>query len=189
MKSFRYVAISVIAFIFCSMSIRAQVPAGSQDYQEVEVVEPCSEMDYPSTTEVLRGHGIGEDRNQQFSIEKARVHAINDLASQISTDVDATMKMLDESWDMNETANYASHARNEIESKVKQTTGYTVVCRKTMAYMLQGVRMMKTYMTIEINTDKVLRVAYDALKQDENVPLDQSYEEFRQVFNEQLNNY
>lgn len=152
--------------------------------QEVAVEEPCSEMEYPSTESVIRGHGIGVDRNQQFSIEKAKGYAINDLASQISSKVESLFRLENQSWDQNETNNFAAQTKQEIEIAVKQTTGYNVACRKTMTYTQNGVRMMKTYMTIEVSAEKVLKAAYDVLQQNNQTKIEQSFEDFHKDFKE-----
>lgn len=154
--------------------------------EEKEVNEPCSEMEYPSTEDLIRGHGIGVDRNQQFSIEKAKGYAINDLASQISSMVESLLRMQNQSWDQNETNNYAGQSKQEIEIAVKQTTGYNVACRRTMSYTQNNVRMMKTYMVVEISAEKVLKAAYDALQKNNQTKIDQSFEDFHKDFKEKF---
>lgn len=152
--------------------------------EEVAHDEPCSEVDYPSTEELLRGHGIGVDRNQQFSITKARGYAINELASQITSKVESLLRLQNQSWDQNELNNYAGLAKEEIEIAVKQTTGYTIPCRKTMVYKQNGIRMMKTYMVVEVSAESVLRAIYDALQKNNQTKIDQSFEEFHNDFKE-----
>jgi len=152
--------------------------------QEVPVEEPCSEVDYPSTEELMRGHGIGVDRNHQFSVEKARGYAINDLASQISSKIISLLRLQNQSWDQNESSNYAGMATQEIEIAVKQTTGFTVACRKTMTYSQNNVRLMKTYIVIEVSSERLLRTAYDALQQDDKTKIEQSFEDFHKDFKE-----
>ncbi len=155
--------------------------------QEVEHVEPCSEIDFPSTEDIIRGHGIGIDRNQQFSIEKARVYAVNDLASQISSKVESLTRIQGQSWDQNEMNNYAGTVNQEIQMAVKQTTGFAVACRKTMTYTQNGVRMMKTYMVVEISAERVLKAAYDALQKNDQTRIDESFEQFHKDFKEHFN--
>lgn len=154
--------------------------------QEVAVNEPCPLEQFPSTAEVLRGYGVGVDRNQQFSVSKARTYAINELAAQLSTTIDAVMKMSDESWDMGANSEYAGHALQEIQTAVKQTTGFTIVCRKTVSVMQNGMNMMKTYMVVELKTDQVLKQSYDVLHDDPNISFEQSYEDFKKTFEEQF---
>jgi len=152
--------------------------------QEVAHEEPCSEMDYPSTEVLMRGHGIGVDRNQQFSIEKAKGYAINDLAQQISSKVESLLRLQNQSWDQNESNNYAGMAKQEIEIAVQQTTGYNIACRKTMTYSQNNVRLMKTYMIIEVSAEKVLKAAYDALQKNNQTKIEESFEDFHKDFKE-----
>ena len=152
--------------------------------QEVALDEPCSEKEYPSTEDLMRGHGIGVDRNQQFSVEKARGYAINELASQMSSKVESLLRLQNQSWDQNESNNYAGMAKQEIEIAVKQTTGFTVACRKTMTFTEGGARKMKTYMVVEISAERVLKAAYDALQKNNQTKVEQSFEEFHKDFKE-----
>ena len=152
--------------------------------EEKAVEEPCSEYEYPSTEDLIRGHGIGVDRNQQFSIEKAKAYAINDLAQQISSKIESLMRLENQSWDQNEANNFAGQTKQEIELAAKQTTGYNVACRKTMTYTQNGVRMMKTYMVVEVSAERLLKAAYDALQKNDQTKIDQSFEEFHKDFKE-----
>ncbi len=161
-------------------------PVVAQNYQEVEVSAPCPYEQFPSTKDLLRGHGVGVDRNQQFSVEKARAHALNDLASQIATAVDAVMEMTDESWDVNASSSYAGHALQEIKTAVSKTTGYTIVCRKTMAYVQDGIKMMKTVIVVELETETAIKTAYNTLSKAPEVKFEQSYDDFDKTFNEHI---
>ncbi len=150
--------------------------------EEKAVEEPCSESDYPSTEDLIRGHGIGVDRNQQFSIEKAKAYAINDLASQISSKVESLLRLQNQSWDQNEANNFASQTKQEIEISVKQTISYNIACRKTMTYTQNGVRMMKTYISIEASAERILKAAYDTLQKNNQTKIEESFEEFHKDF-------
>lgn len=180
MKKMLIMATMVAVSLF-AMPLMAQT-----NYQEVEVNDPCPYEKFPSTKELLRGHGVAIDRNQQFSVEKARAHAIADLASQIATTVDAIMEMTDESWDMNNTSNYAGHALQEIKTSISQTLGYNVACRKTMSYVQDGVRMMKTTIVVELGTDKASKTAFEVLSNNPEVNFEQSYEDFSKLFEAQF---
>ena len=176
-----------LAAIAAAMMVAMPAQAKEQkNVQEVEVNDPCPLEQYPSTAEVFRGHGVGVDRNQQFSVNKARTYAINDLAAQLSTTIDAVMKMSDESWDMGGNSEYAGHALQEIQTVVKQSTGFNIVCRKTVSVMQNGMNMMKTYMVVELNTNQVLKQSYDVLHDDPNISFEQSYEDFKKTFEEQF---
>lgn len=173
----------ILSIIAAAMMV--SMPAMAQkDYQEVAVDDPCPYEKFPSTAELLRGHGVGIDRNQQFSVEKARAHAITDLVSQVATTVDAVMQMTDESWDTNNESNYAGHALQEIKTAISQTTGYNIVCRQTVTYTQNGTRMMKTYLVVELGTEKAAKTVYETLSNDPKVQIDQSYVGFFKNFKE-----
>lgn len=156
--------------------------------QEVEVVEPCSEADFPSTAELIRAHGVGEDEEQQMSVEAARSAAIEELGSQISTKVQALV------------SNYRKSVRNGLKreslrriegltmTEVDQTSGYRVACRKTVTYVQNGQRVFKTYMMIELGADQILKPVYDQIQGDEELKIEEGYQQFKKDFNEHFAN-
>ena len=182
MKKITFLA-AIVAVLMVGMPANLQAQKSNQ---EVEVNDPCPLDQYPSTPEMLRGHGVGLDRNQQFSVTKARTYALNDLAAQLSTTIDAVMKMTDESWDMGANSEYAGHALQEIQTVVKQSTGFTIVCRKTYSVVQGGMNMMKTHMVVELKTAEVLKQAYDILNDNPNISFGQSYEDFKKTFDAQF---
>ena len=149
--------------------------------KEVEFVDPCGE--YVSAGDRFFAHGVGEDLDQQLSVEIARTVALEELASQISTQVQSLV------------SNYRKQERKTVDrqslsrieglttAEVNQATGYRIACRKVMTFQQSGQRIFKTYIVLELNTD-ILEGLYGAIQQDEELSIDAEYEAFKQEFDE-----
>lgn len=150
--------------------------------QEVELNEPC--MDYESTAELIRARGIGEDFEQQMSAEVARTTALEELASQISTQVQSLVSNYKKQERKNLSRESIRRVEGMTQTAVDQTTGFRIACRKTTTYVQNGERIFKTYMVIEINTDSLLKPLYNGIQQDDELKVESDYQSFKKEFNE-----
>ena len=150
--------------------------------EEKELNEPC--MDYPSTAEVIRARGIGEDLEQQLSVEIARSAAIEELGSQISTKVQALLTNYKKSVQQNLKRESLRRVEGMAMTEVDQATGYRVACRKTTTYIQNGARIFKTYLVIELGADQLLKPIYDEIQKDDELKIEESYQSFKKDFNE-----
>ena len=159
---------------------RAKQRAEAQAAQEQEVEVPCG--DYYSTSEVIRALGIGEDYEQQMATEMARSAALEELASQISTSVQALVSNYKKSMRVNLKRESVRRVEGMAMTAVDQTTGYRIACRKTTSYVLNGEKLFKNYMVIEVNKDELLEPIYDNIQEDEELKVDMDYQKFAEEF-------
>ena len=159
---------------------RAKQRAEAQAAQEQEVEVPCG--DYYSTSEVIRALGIGEDYEQQMATEMARSAALEELASQISTSVQALVSNYKKSMRVNLKRESVRRVEGMAMTAVDQTTGYRIACRKTTSYVLNGEKLFKNYMVIEVNKDELLEPIYDSIQEDEELKVDMDYQKFSEEF-------
>jgi hypothetical protein len=150
--------------------------------QEQDFNEHCA--DYVSTADVVYGRGSGEDFEQQLSADIARTTAIEQLASQLATKVQAMV------------TNYRKQARKNTKretlgriealtiTEVDQAVGFRIACRKTKTYIQDGERLFKTYMVVELNEGILLSAIYKKLQQDPEMNVDANYNQFKQEFDE-----
>lgn len=175
----------ISSMLFIGMMMFNNAMAQS-DNDEVEFNEPCS--DYASSANMIYGRGIGEDYEQQTSSEDARTAAIEDLASQLSTKVQALVS----NYRKSERKNTSRESLRRIEgltmTEVDQTTGFRIVCRKTTTYSQNGERLYKTYMVVELNEDVLLSSIYKRLQKDPEMNVDADYQSFKKEFDEHFKN-
>lgn len=154
--------------------------------QEMEFEEPC--MDYESTANLIRARGIGEDFEQQLSVEMARSAALEELGSQISTKVQALLMNYKKSIRQSLKRESLRRVEGLTMTEVDQATGYRIACRKTKTYVQNGERIFKTYLVIELGEDQLLKPIYDGIQKDDELKIDADYQSFKKEFEEHFNN-
>ena len=163
---------------------KAKAEAEAKAAQEVEVVEYCA--DYYSTKELIRGKGIGEDFDQQMSTDMARVAALEELSSQVETKVQSLVLNYKNSKRVNLTRESKQYMQGLTKLVVDNATGFRIVCRKTTSYVLNGDKLYKSYMVLEIGADELLKPLYEGLQQEEDLNLDYDYEKFKEEFEKEF---
>lgn len=164
---------------------RAQQRAIEKAAQEVIVDMPCGE--FLSTNEYLRALGTGEDYDQQFAIDIARTEALYELASQISTHVQAIQSKYNKSSRIsgkNPARESSSRIEQMINNSVDEATGYRIICRKSTSYILNEEKLYKGYVAIEIDADEILKPIYAGLQEDAELEIEADYEKFKDEFNQ-----
>lgn len=167
---------------------RAKQKAIEKAAQEVVVEMPCGE--YLSTHEYIRALGTGEDYDQQFAIDIARTEALYELASQINTRVQAIQSKYNKSSRTSgKTPSRESISRIEqmINTSVDESTGYRIICRKSTSYVLDGEKLYKGYVAIEIDADAILKPLYEEMQAEAELEIDADYENFKEEFNQTFN--
>ncbi len=163
---------------------RAKARAEAQAAQEVEVSEPCSELLTNAT--LIRGRGIGEDYDQQMAVELARSAALEELASQINTSVQALVSNYKKSMRINLTRESKQRMEGMTMTAVDQAMGYRIACRKTTSYVLNGEKLFKHYMVVEVAKDELLEPIYQGIQEDEELKLDMDFNQFAEEFDKNL---
>ena len=163
---------------------RAKARAEAQAAQEVEVSEPCSEL-YTTAT-LIRGRGVGEDYDQQMAVELARSAALEEMASQINTSVQAIVSNYKKTMRINLTRESKQRMEGMTLTAVEQSTGYRIACRKTTSYVLNGEKLFKHYMVVEVAKDELLEPIYEGIQEDEELQLDMDYQKFAEEFDKNL---
>ena len=163
---------------------RAKARAEAQAAQEVEVSEPCSDL-YTTAT-LIRGRGIGEDYDQQMAVELARSAALEEMASQINTSVQAIVSNYKKTMRINLTRESKQRMEGMTLTAVEQSIGYRIACRKTTSYVLNGEKLFKHYMVVEVAKDELLEPIYQGIQEDEELQLDMDYQKFAEEFDKNL---
>lgn len=152
--------------------------------KEVEFVDPCGE--WVSAGDRFFAHGVGEDLDQQLSVDIARTTALEELASQISTKVQSLVSNYRKQERKSTSRESLSRIEGLTTTEIDQATGYRIACRKVMTFVQNGQRIYKTYIVLEINEDIVLNGLFNNIQKDEELSVDAEYEAFKQQFDERF---
>jgi hypothetical protein len=129
---------------------------------------------------------MGEDYDPQFAIDIARTEALYELASQISTQVQAIQSKYNKSSRISgKTISRESISRMEqiINTSVDRSTGYRIICRKSTSYIMNGEKLYKGYVAIEIDAEEILRPIYVDIQKERGLEIEVDYEDFKEIFN------
>lgn len=154
--------------------------------QEVDFDEPCS--DYMSSDNVIYGRGTGEDFEQQMSADIARTSALEELASQLSTKVQALVSKYQKQARKKAKRESISRIEGLTVTEVDQATGYRIACRKTKTYIQDGEKLYKTYMVVELNEDQLLHSIFNKVQKDAELNVDADYQSFKKEFDANFKN-
>ena len=154
--------------------------------EEKEFNAPCSDEDWPSTEDMLRGRGIGEDLDQQNSVDDARQAAIKELGAQVSTKVQDLLSRERKSAKKNNNRASIVKVESMVVTEVEQSIGFRKACSKTVTFYENGMRVFKTYYVVELPADKVLKNIYDDIQGDEDLDLDMNFDEFKKEFDKRF---
>lgn len=169
--------------IFC-MALAIACGA-SRAGEEVEIAsQPCS--DCFSTATVIRARGIGESRDQQMALEKARSNALAELGSQIRVSVEKVMEYYSISRTENENEDYKSHDEQLTRRIVDEVIqGYRTICEKYTVRQQNGTKIYKCYLAVELGKEDAASSLYKNLSS-ATTSLDMDYKKFRMKFQQEL---
>lgn len=154
--------------------------------EEVEVPsQPCS--DCFSTETVIRARGMGESRDQQMALEKARSNALAALGSKIRVSVESMMESFSVSRTENENEDVKRIDMNIIRRLVDETIqGYRTICEKyTVRQQKDGTKIYKCYYAVELGKEDAASSLYKGLTSG-TTNLDMDYEKFRMKLQQEL---
>ena len=137
-----------------------------------------------SSANVIYGRGTGEDFEQQLSADIARTSALEELASQLSTKVQALVSKYQKQSRKKTKRESMSRIEGLTMTEVDQATGYRIACRKTKTYVQDGERLFKTYMVVELNEDQLLHSIYNNIQKDPELNVDADYQSFKKEFDD-----
>lgn len=155
---------------------------------EVLINEYCAGPEYFSSDEFFRSNGLGESMDQATARKRAMSNARADLASSISTTVKGTIDNYVNSREFNN--------REEVEERFEgltrevinqQLNGVKTICQKAVRVTANG--NYKYYVALELSGQDMLGAMNQRLSQDERLRIDYDYEQFKQTFEQEMQNF
>ena len=133
---------------------------------------------------------MGESRNQQMALEKARNNALSALGSKIRVSVESMMENYSISRTENENEEYKSRDEQITRRIVDETIqGYRTICEKyTVRTDKNGTKIYKCYYAVEIGKEDASSAIYQGLSS-QTTNLDMDYEKFRMKFQQELSSH
>ncbi len=146
----------------------------------------CSGSKYQTDNKVFRANSVGESIDQAISKKIALNNARTQLASEIKVTVQSALDNYAKQQVHNNNAdlekNFQSLSREIVDQEL---VGTRTICEK-VTKAKKG--KYKTYIAIELTSDKILKSLNDRLSKDEKLKIDYDYEKFKKEFDKALEN-
>jgi hypothetical protein len=179
-------AMLMVAFVATGCKKKEEVVQTPEG--EVLINEFCAGPEYFSTDEFFRSNGLGESMDQATARKRAMSNARADLASSISTTVKGTIDNYVNSREFNN--------REEVEERFEgltrevinqQLNGVKTICQKAVRVTANG--NYKYYVALELSGQDMLGAMNQRLSNDERLRIDYDYEQFKQTFEQEMQNF
>lgn len=177
--------LSLVFVGLCCLTMLASCGA-TRSAEEVEVAsQPCSNCF--STETLIRARGVGESRDQQMALEKARNNALAEMASKIRVTVENMMESFSKSRTIDGEEEMVGLDVNMTKRLVNETIqGYRTICEKyTVRTDKNGTKIYKCYYAIELGKEDASSSLYKGLSSSTS-KLDVDYEKFRMRFEQEM---
>ncbi len=146
----------------------------------------CTGPKYETDKKVFRANSVGESIDQAISKKIALNNARTQLASEIKVTVQSALDNYAKQQVHNKSAdlekNFQSLSREIVDQEL---IGTRTICEK-VTKTKKG--QYKTYIAIELTSDKILKSLNDRLSKDEKLKIDYDYERFKKEFDKALEN-
>jgi len=154
---------------------------------EVEIIIPCSGVDYFSNDKYFRANAYGESIDMMTAKKKAMSEAKAQLASDIAT----TMKVVGDNYVKSTEVNNKEELLEKFEQNARtvvnqELRGVRTICEKAVKTP-EG--KFKTYLAIELSGDELLSKYSETLTKDESIKVDYNYEKFKETFDKEMENF
>lgn len=173
-------------FLFSCSSTKSVAKKNLPDDEQLVTVY-CTGPEYESNSEAFRAHSVGESQDQGISQKIALNNARTQLASQIKDNVTSVLdnyaKQQGHNADQELEQNFQSLSREVVDEEL---VGTRTICEKVTK---TSSGRYKTYVAIELASDKILNSLNNRLSQDTKVKIDYDYEKFKKEFKEAIENH
>ena len=188
MKSITYLLAGMLI-----LGCKSNVPMASTETQpqtpglppgEVEVIIPCSGLNYFTTTEVFRANSMGES----IDVNVAQRRAMSNARAELAASIESTVKEVTDSYTISREANnkealgqrYESLSRTVVNQELR---GIKVICIK---YTQTESGRYKAYVAIELSAQHLVDAYYEKLAEIYEFTTDEDFENFKKTFEDKM---
>lgn len=151
---------------------------------EVEITMHCSGPEFYSDSKTFRANAVGESMDQATSQKKAWSNVTTELAKAVNTTIKGVIDNYVNSTEVNNVERleerYEGLTREVIDQEL---SGVVKICEKQT---MTPNNNYKTYMAVELASDKLLKSLNERLSADETLKVDYDYEKFKKTFDEEM---
>jgi len=146
----------------------------------------CTGPKYETDNKSFRANSVGESLDQALS-EKI---ALNNARTQLASEIKVTVQSALDNYAKQQVHNKGIDLEKNFQSLSREIVNQELIGTRTICKKVTKTRKghYKTYIAIELTSDKVLKSLNERLSKDEKLKIDYDYEKFKKEFDKALQN-
>ena len=154
---------------------------------DVEIVVPCTGPEFMTNNQYIRATGMALSNDMSVAKKKCMAAARSEIALAIEAKVKTVTDQYVSSYQMGEEDETKQRFEEMTRQAAKQTlSGLRIICDKMMKTP-EG--KYRAYVTLELAGKDLLNTITDDIMKDDKLRVDFEYEKFKEVFEEEMQNY
>ncbi|UBM63519.1 hypothetical protein LA303_06015 [Candidatus Sulfidibacterium hydrothermale] len=188
MKKMRPISLALVLLfgvsIFMSACKSEKKIAKENKEKLVEVF--CSGPKYETDNKTFRANSVGQSIDQAIS----KKIALNNARTQLASEIKVTVQSALDNYAKQQVHNKNADLEKNFQSLSREVVNQELIGTRTICEKVTKTRkgQYKTYIAIELASDKVLKSLDDRLSKDEKLKIDYDYEKFKKEFDKALQN-
>lgn len=189
MKRFYKIGFAALSLAFVMSSCGGSDPVVQSDEEIINI--PCSGSEFFTDDEAFRSNAFGES----IDMMTAKRKAMSNAKAQLAGDIESVMKLVGDNYVMSRELNNREEVLERFEENARTVVNQTLrgirqICEVNTRVKQDGEQdLYRYYVAIELSAENLAQSYYQSLSEDEVVKIDYNYERFKELFEEEMDNY
>jgi hypothetical protein len=188
MKNFRQISLWLALLFGISLALASckSDKKIAKESKEKLVTVFCTGPKYETDNKAFRANSVGESIDQAIS----KKIALNNARTQLASEIKVTVQSALDNYAKQQVHNTNADLEKNFQSLSREIVNQELVGTRTICEKVTKAKKgkYKTYVAIELASDKILKSLDDRLSKDEKVKIDYDYEKFKKEFEKALEN-
>ena len=181
-KKLKILAVSIVLLASCDVAKETRTP------DTLEIVRPCNQKDYPSSTEQLRATSVGVSVSEPTAKKKATINARGELATSLDVLIKSVNTTFAESIEVDDRESFLGKFNSQIMEVVKQKISKSIIVCDELRYN-EVTKKYSNYVTVEMNAADLLKEINSQISSDEELKARFAEHKYRETFNEEMEKF
>ncbi len=181
--SFLFAALVGAGLFFSSCKSEKKI---AKENKEKLVTVFCTGPKYQTDNKTFRANAVGESIDQAIS----KKIALNNARTQLASEIKVTVQSALDNYAKQQVHNTNADLEKNFQSLSREIVNQELIGTRTICEKVTKAKKgkYKTYVAIELTSDKILKSLNNRLSKDEKLKIDYDYEKFKKEFDKALEN-
>ncbi len=181
--SFLFAALVGAGLFFSSCKSEKKI---AKENKEKLVTVFCAGPKYQTDNKTFRANAVGESIDQAIS----KKIALNNARTQLASEIKVTVQSALDNYAKQQVHNTNADLEKNFQSLSREIVNQELIGTRTICEKVTKAKKgkYKTYVAIELTSDKILKSLNNRLSKDEKLKIDYDYEKFKKEFDKALEN-